>query len=80
MTKKTRIILERKKSAWGSIPVVIDDTVSLKLKNGESRIIEVPNGKTEFDIQISNYCTFHIKNVPSVKKLYYSIVFLALLV
>ncbi len=73
MAKKARIILERKRNAYlgrlGSMSVVIDDALSLKLKNGESRIIEVPNGKTEFDIQISNYCTFHIKNVPSVKKI-----------
>lgn len=68
MIKKTRIILE-KKGAWGSITVVIDDALSLKLKNGESKIIEVPNGKTEFDIQIPNYCAFHIKNIPSVKKI-----------
>lgn len=69
MAKKARIILERKKGAWGSMPVVIDDALSLKLKNGESKIIEVPNGKTEFDIQISNYYSFHIKNISSVKKI-----------
>ncbi len=52
-----------------SSSVVIDDALSLKLKNGESKIIEVPNGKTEFDIQISNSYSFHIKNIPSVKKI-----------
>ena len=73
MAKKARIILERKRNAYlgrlGSMSVVIDDALSLKLKNGESRIIEVPNGKTEFDIQISNSYSFHIKNIPSVKKI-----------
>lgn len=73
MAKKARIILERKRNAYlgrlGSMSVVIDDALSLKLKNGESRIIEVPNGKTEFDIQISNSYIFHIKNIPSVKKI-----------
>lgn len=70
---KTRIILERTRNAYVgrlvSTSVVIDDALSLKLKNGESRIIEVPNGKTEFDIQISNSYIFHIKNIPSVKKI-----------
>lgn len=70
---RTRIILERTRNAYVgrlvSSSVVIDDALSLKLKNGESKIIEVPNGKTEFDIQISNSYSFHIKNIPSVKKI-----------
>lgn len=71
MTKKRSITIERK-SAWNgalvSMPVVIDDVISLSLQNGESTTIELPNNKSEFDIQVKDH-TFHIKNMQSVKKI-----------
>lgn len=69
MTKNRNIMIKRK-SAWTgmllSMPIVIDDVISLNLRNGKSTTIELPNDKSECDIQVKDH-TFHIKNMQNVR-------------
>ncbi len=72
MAKTDNTIVIERESAWtyalGTMNVVIDDFMGIKLNNGESKKISLPKGKTEFFLQVKDH-KFRVVNIKQIKKI-----------
>ena len=71
MSSTKSIIFERE-SAWnyalGTMHVVIDDIISVDLKNGQNKKVNVPISGKDCNIQVLNN-VFFVKDIKKVKKI-----------
>lgn len=71
MTKYQFLKIERESAltyAFGTMNIVIDDAIGIKLANGESANVKIPQNKKECTLQVKDHI-FKVPNIKQVKKI-----------